>query len=114
MKFNSGQLNQKIKILDFTGDTSDGYGGSIPNAVVYWETFAKVTPVRSGRSLEANQERLIPAMKFELRDRRDKVVVENMKIQYRGRDYQIISAIPDYTYWESLVIIGQASNPPER
>jgi len=114
MKFNSGELNQKINIINFVGDQDDGAGGSVPVEQTYWETFAKVTPLRSGRTLEANQERLIPAMKFEVRDRRDKVVIENMKIKYRGAYYQIISAIPDYTYWESLVIVATASNPPKR
>jgi len=113
MKFNSGELNQKITIVRFE-DVDDGAGGSYPNSVPYWSTFAKVTPIRSGRTLEANQERLIPAMKFEVRDRRDKFVIEDMKIEYRGAYYQVISAIPDYTYWESLVIIATASNPPKR
>lgn len=111
MKQVSGLINQRIEILKYE-DQPDGSGGSIPVEVTYWSTSATVLQLKASRSLEANQERLKPVFKFEVRYRDDKFVIEDMVIKWRGETFRINQAEPDYVYRSKLVITAIANALP--
>lgn len=110
---NPGYLNQKIEIIRFE-DTDDGAGSSFPVEVSYWQTSATVKPMRSNRSLQANQEELKPTFIFEVRFRDDKFLNVDMQVKWRGQYFTIQSAEPDYVYKQNIVIIGRAIQLPVR
>jgi len=110
---NSGELNQKIEIF-INADVDDGAGGTIPGIELYWATNAKVDVLKSVRTQQANQETLKPAVSFTVRNRDDKFLVEDMILHWRGQDFAISSADPDYTYKQEVVIIARAVELPQR
>lgn len=91
----TGELNQRIEIMAFQ-DESDGAGGTVSNEFVYWSTFAKVTPMKSGSYLQANQESLKDGFDITVRYRIDKSIKQDMRIKYRTGYLTIISAPTDY------------------
>lgn len=108
----SGLINQKIEI--FTKDAvADGYGGTTPKNISYWQTRAQVVPLKSARTLQANQEVLKDGFSFFLRYRSDKSIQEGMMIQYRGSWLTIISAVEDYVYKTYVKIVGVWVDRPE-
>lgn len=109
----AGLINQKIDIIKFQ-DTDDGAGGSYPVEVSYWGTYAKVTPIKASRNLQANQEELKPAFMFEVRFRDDKFLNVDMQVKWRGQYFTIQSAEPDFIYKTKIVIIGRAVQLPVR
>jgi len=113
MKLNSGELNQRIDIYQ-NADTDNGSGGSIPGEVVYWATSAQVKPLRSLRTVQANQEELKPSFSFTVRNRNDKFVAEDMFLKWRGQVFTITSAEVDFVYKEWLTIIAKSVQLPQR
>ena len=109
----SGLLNQKIEIYKFQ-DVDDGAGGSTPVRVLYWSTSANVLQLKANRNLQANQERLNPVFKFEVRYRNDKFVIADMDILWRGVYYRINQAEPDFVYKQNIVITAIALDLPLR
>jgi len=109
----SGFLNQRIEIFKYE-DVSDGAGGVTPQEVLYWSTSAEVRQLKASRNLEANQERLKPVVKFKVRYRDDKFVVEDMIIKWRGEVFRVNQATPDYVYKEYLEILAIATTLPTR
>jgi len=109
----SGFLNQRIEIFKYE-DVSDGAGGVTPQEVLYWSTSAEVRQLKASRNLEANQERLKPVVKFKVRYRDDKFVVEDMIIKWRGEVFRVNQAIPDFIYKEFLEILAIATTLPTR
>jgi len=110
---NSGQLNQRIEIYA-SEDQDNGSGGTNPMSILYWSTNAQVLPLKSNRSLQANQELLKDGFKFTIRDRNDKTIHPYMQIKYRGSWLTIQSAIPDYVYREFMVVTAIWAERPER
>lgn len=108
MKQVTGLLNQKIEIYKYE-DQENESGGVYPVEVLYWTTSCEVRELKASRSLEANQERLKPVFDFIVRYRKDKFVVEDMIVKWRGQSFRVNSASPDYVYKEKLSIraIGQ-------
>jgi len=113
MKQVSGLLNQRIEIFKYE-DVSDGAGGVTPQEVLYWSTSAEITQLKASRNLEANQERLKPVVKFKVRYRDDKFVIEDMIIKWRGEVFRVNQATPDYVYKEYLEILAIATTLPTR
>lgn len=107
----AGLLNQRIEIFKYE-DQPDGSGGSVPVEVIYWSTSATVLQLKASRSLEANQERLKPVFKFEVRYRDDKFVIEDMVIKWRGETFRINQAEVDYVYRSKVVITAIADALP--
>lgn len=112
-KQDAGLLNQKIEIFKYE-DASDQSGGVYPVEASYWITTAKVIQLKASRSLEANQERLKPVFKFEVRYRDDKFVIEDMIVKWRGQRFRVNIAEPDYVYLEKLIITAIAEKLPQR
>lgn len=112
-KLITGLLNQKITIVKFE-DVDDGAGGSIPVEVDYWETSAEVKQLKASRQLQANQETLKPAFSFTVRYRNDKFIDVDMQLKWRGQQFAIQSAEPDFVYRDKMVIIGMAIELPKR
>lgn len=73
-------------------------GGTIPQEILYWSTYAKVEPLKSNQRLEANQEMLKDGFSFLVRYRNDKTIRPEMVIKYRGGRLKITSAPEDYVY----------------
>lgn len=113
MKLNTGQLNQNIGIYQQVNE-DDGYGNSTSTDVLYWQTVASVTPIKSQRTLQANQEIVKSAFQFVCRFRNDKFIESGMTIQYRGKRFAIISTEADYTNREYISLIGRADELPQR
>ena len=113
MKTPSGLINQKIEIYS-DQDTPNSSGGVNPNSALYWATTAKTKPVTVRRQDQMGVTIFEAAMQFEVRDRIDKNVLENMLLKYRDAWYTIVSAIPDYVYNEMLIINAVTSTPPLR
>lgn len=113
MKLNTGQLNQNIGIYQQVNE-DDGYGNSISTDVLYWQTVASVTPIKSQRTLQANQEIVKSAFQFVCRFRNDKFIEVGMTIQWRNERFTIISVEPDYVTRESIGFIGKANELPQR
>lgn len=117
---NTGQLNQKIAV--FTEVYSkDGYGGTIPNLISYWETSANVKPYQAFRGFEANQVKLASVLRCTVRYRRDKTLKDSMLVKYRGSWFIIQNFTPDLVkqdfvtfdmavYDSSNLIVGTPSN----
>lgn len=113
MKLSSGELNQRIEIYS-DQDIKNTSGGVDPNSAVYWVTSAKAEMLSGGKSLQANQDVLKPTVQFTIRDRADKTIVKDMLIKWRGKFFNIISAVPDYVYLEALVITAGTKDLPQR
>lgn len=113
MKVNTGSLNQKIEIYK-QENQPDESGGTYPQDVLYWETSAAVNQVKAGRTLQALQELLKPAVSFTVRYRKDKFVTPDMRIKWRGEYFTIITAEVDFVTKETITIIGRAAELPER
>jgi len=109
----SGDLNQAIEIYK-QSLVEDGSGGTYPLDVLYWATSAKVDQIKAGRTLQALQDILTPAVMFIVRYRQDKFVTPDMRIKWRGQYFTVITAEVDYVAKEWLVIIGKAQALPER
>lgn len=97
MNISSGQLNQRIEIYRYE-NVDDGAGGTYPSEVLCWSTSAKVTPLSSYQTLQANQEDLKDGFSFMVRYRVDKTITPEMVIKYRGGYLKIVSAPVDYVY----------------
>lgn len=113
MKQASGFLNQRIEIFKYQ-DIPDGSGGVTPVEVLYWSTNAEVNQVKASRTLEANQEHLKPVVKFKVRYRNDKFVIEDMIVKWRGQDFRVNQAEPDFVYKEYLIITAISETLPVR
>lgn len=113
MKQVSGLINQRIEIYKYE-DTDDGAGGVIPGEVLYWSTQAQVLQLKASRLLEANQERLKPVFKFDVRFRDDKFLIEDMIIKWRGEVFRINQATFDYVYKSKIEILAIATTLPQR
>lgn len=98
-KIVTGDLNQRIQVTQMT-NTSDGAGGVLPVESVYWETSAKVTPLRSTNVLEANQQSLKDGFEFIVRYRSDKFIKPDMRIKWRGSYLALVSVPQDMVYKE--------------
>lgn len=109
----AGLLNQKIEIYKYE-DISDGAGGSNPVELLYWSTSAQIEYLQSSRNLEANQERLKPVVDFKVRYRDDKFVIEDMIIKWRGQDFRVNQAQPDFVNKEYLIIRAISNELPQR
>lgn len=98
---NTGFINQRIEIFS-NNNSSDGYGGSIPglSADPYWSTNAEVKQLSSSRTLEANQDELMPVFVFRIRYRDDKNIIDDMIVKWRGSDFVIQGYKPDVVYKE--------------
>lgn len=112
-KVSSGLLNQKIEIFKYN-DVDNGSAGVEPVEVLYWSTSAEIIQLRSSRNLEANQERLKPVVKFKVRYRNDKFVIEDMIIKWRGEVFRVNQAEPDFVYKEYLIITAISTTLPTR
>jgi len=108
-----GQLNQRIVFYN-TDNLSNQSGGAMPKKVKYWDTSAKVAPLKSARTLQALQTQLIDGFHITVRDRRDKDIQPDATIYYRGGWLSIISCIPDYVYDEYMTVIAVWSRRPLR
>lgn len=113
MKQISGLLNQIILIYTYS-NVDNGSGGVNYIEVPYWNTSAYVIQLKTNRSLEANQEKLKPAFKFEVRFRDDKVIVEDMAVKWRGVDFKIISVEQDFVFKQKIVFTAIANSEPQR
>lgn len=116
MNIDSGDLTQRIAIY-LNAQIDDGYGGTIPNDTVYWETFAKVEQLRSSRTQEANQSPMKQIFSFTIRYRNDKQIENDMLLKWRGQYYIISGYVPDVvfqkyvkfdaTVWNQGVIVNE-------
>lgn len=116
MNIDSGDLTQRIAIY-LNAQTSDGFGGTIPNNTVYWSTFAKVDQLRSSRTQEANQSPMKQVFSFTVRYRDDKQIENDMLLLWRGQYYIIQGYEPDVifqkyvrfdaTVWNQGVIVNE-------
>lgn len=113
MKQVAGLLNQRVRIATYSNQ-DDGVGGNTYIEVIFWETSATVIQLKANRALEANQEKLKPAFKFEVRFRDDKVIYEDMFVKWRGVDFKIISVEQDFVYKQKIVFTAIANSEPQR
>lgn len=111
MKIDSGDLNQKIQIMQITR-VPDGALGTVPSESVYWDTFAAAIPHRSRVVTEAEQLDLQDGYKFIVRYRTDKSVKSDMYVRYRGGLLKIISNPIDYVPKETIIFTAVWQNRP--
>ena len=105
----TGELNQKIVIQKKIANTN-AYGGGGDVWDNYWETFAKVEPLKSSRTLEANQANMRMVVRFTVRARKDKELYDDMLVKWRGETFIIQNYIPDPTYKEFNVFDAAVAN----
>lgn len=97
MSIATADLSQKIVIYQ-NAQIADGYGGTIPNNTIYWETSAKVEQLRSSRTQEANQSPMKQVFSFMIRYRNDKQIQNDMLLKWRGQFYIIQGYEPDVIF----------------
>lgn len=105
----TGELNQKIIICNKQVGTNE-YGGGTDSFPEYWTTYAKVEPLRSSRTLEANQSQLMMVARFTVRSRKDKEIYNDMLVKWRKQTLIIQNYIPDPTYQEFATFDGAIAN----
>lgn len=98
-RFITGDLRESIQITQLT-NSDDGAGGVISVETVYWDTYAKVTPLSSSNMLEANQQSLKDGFEFIVRYRSDKFIKPDMRIKWKGSYLALISVPVDYVFKE--------------
>jgi head-tail adaptor len=113
MKKPAGLVNQKIEIYSDQDIRNESFG-VVPNSSLYWSTSAAVTRMGAPRNVAQSVELLTPTFRFDVNDRIDKNVQANMLLKYRGEWFTIVSAEPDYTYRDTLVITATGMKLPER
>lgn len=107
----TGLINQRIEI--YANDNQrDGYAGVTQSiqAEPYWSTNAEVFQLRSSRSLEANQTELKPMLRFKVRYRNDKNLLDDMVVKWRGTFFIIQNYIPDVVYKQYIQFDATAFN----
>lgn len=109
----AGLLNQKIEIYSYES-IDDGAGGSSGGEVLYWATSANVLQLTASRTLEANQERLKSVFTFTVRFRKDKFIIEDMIVKWRGETFRVNQVEPDFIYKDYLKITAIATTLPIR
>lgn len=102
-KIVTGDLTERIQIM-MLDNVDDDAGGTIPNEVVYWETWAMVTPYKSNNYMQANQDILKDGFSFIVRYRSDKSIQPDMRIKWKGEYLALTSAPTDFVYKEWLQI----------
>lgn len=113
MKQVSGLINQRVRLATYSNE-DDGSGGNTYIEVIFWETSATVIQLKANRALESNQEKLKPVFKFEVRFRDDKVIIEDMIVKWRGKDFKIISVEPDFVFKQKIIFTAISNSVPER
>lgn len=110
-KLNSGELNQRIQIFA-NSDTLNEYNEPVSGLELYWDTSAKVQPVKSSRYLQANQEVLKPVYSFTIRNRQDKHISVDDVVRWKGDDGVVLSVEVDMVYWEYVTILCKFERIP--
>lgn len=105
----TGELNQKITIK-IKNDGSNDYGGGFDEFLDYWETLAKAEPLKSSRTLEANQQNLRAVVRFTVRARNDKQIYSSMLVIWRDETFIIQNYTPDPTYKEFITFDAAVAN----
>lgn len=113
MKQVSGLINQRVRLATYSNE-DDGAGGNTYTEAIFWETSATVIQLKANRTLESNQEKLKPVFKFEVRFRDDKVIIEDMIVKWRGKDFKIISVEPDFVFKQRITFTAISNSVPER
>lgn len=101
----TGKLRERVDIYQVI-DTSTGFGGTVPENVLYWQTYANVRPLQSSKSLLANQEQVNNGFYITIRYRKDKVVNKNLRMLYRGKWLNLTSLDNDDILKEYVVFVG--------
>ena len=105
----TGELNQLIVICNKVTGVNE-YGGGTDTFPEYWTTYAKVEPLKSSRTLEANQAQLKMVARFTVRARNDKEIYNDMIVKWRKQTLIIQNYVPDPTYKEFITFDGAIAN----
>lgn len=105
----TGLINQRIEILKKT-TVNNEYGGGTDTFTSYWETSAEAKPLRSSRTLEANQSALRMVVRFKVRARDDKEIYNDMLVKWRGQTFIIQNYSPDVAYKTHIEFDGALQN----
>lgn len=101
----TGTLRERVDIYE-TVDIDTEFGGTESMNVLYWQTFANVSPLRSSKSLSGNQEALNNGYSITVRYRKDKEVTKRLKMLYRGKWLNLTSLINDDILKEYVSFVG--------
>ena len=91
---NGGDLKQKIKFVRYDY-VSDGSGGQIAAPVEVLNTWAKVSSIKSAKTLEALQEALNKVYKVVLRMRKGFEPQSDYSVFYKGKEMVILTIESD-------------------
>lgn len=88
----AGKYDQKIKFKEF-GKVSNGSGGFITSLTptVILATFARISQLKQGRSIEELQIGLPPTFEVGVQVRYGFLPKKGMVVEWQGDDYQLIS-----------------------
>ena len=106
----SGRKKERIGIYKNETGTTPGGGMSEPQEVLYWETWAEVTPLKAKRTLEAYQIELKGGYEIKLRYRSDKVITNDMTVKYKGKSLVIHSIINNNEADREIILIGMRND----
>lgn len=101
----TGELNQSI-VIQRKITVNNDFGGGTDEWVDYWVTTAKAEPLRSSRTLEANQSQLQMVVRFTVRARNDREIFNDMLVKWRNMTLIIQNYVPDPTYKEFSTFDG--------
>lgn len=101
----TGKLRERVDIYEVV-NVSTQFGGDMPTNVLYWQTYANVTPLRSSKTLLANQEMLNNGYHIVIRYRKDKSISKQLKMLYRGKWLNLTSLINDDILKEYVEFVG--------
>lgn len=91
---NGGDLKQKIKFVRYDY-VSDGSGGQIATPVEVLNTWAKVSSIKSVKTLEALQEALNKVYKVVIRMRKNFEPQSDYSVFYKGKEMVILTIESD-------------------
>lgn len=108
MRITAGQGTEPITIMRVL-DSDNASGGGLSTSVPYWVTRAEIKPLKSVKTLQANQEKLVNGYTFLVRYRKDRPIFPDMFINYKNNRYVIHGAEPAGHKNEGLLITAMYS-----
>ena len=101
----AGKLNRKIKLLRYSKDV-DTAGGVSESFTEFAEVYASVKDLRGKQFFSAQQSNSAVTTKFQIRYRDD--LTGRDRIEWKGKQYEIIGVPIELERNEGLEIMGKA------
>ncbi len=102
----AGSLDRQIQLLRYTPTAADGFGSADETYVCFAVVWASVMDLRGTQFIAAQQTNSGITTKFKIRHRTD--LTARDRIEFNGRQYEIIGAPIEIGRNEGLEIMGKA------